>query len=30
MSDYFAMTSYDRSWSFWDIEKEDIVLLRQE
>ena len=30
ISDYFATTSYDRSWSLWDIEKPNVVLLRQE
>eukprot|EP01083_Nonionella_stella_P079265 217326_1 len=30
IGDYFAVTSYDRSWSFFDIEKQDIVLLKQE
>ena len=30
ISDYFATTSYDRSWTLWDIEKPNIVLLRQE
>ena len=30
MSDYFATTSYDRSWNFWDINKTDNPLLKQE
>lgn len=27
---YFGATNYDRSWALWDIEKTDMVLLRQE
>ena len=30
MHTYFATTSYDRSWALWDVDKTDLVLLRQE
>ena len=30
MRSYFAATSYDRSWALWDVERTDLVLLRQE
>ena len=30
IGNYFGATSYDRSWALWDVEKTEMVLLRQE